>query len=190
MSNVIAVHGSFGKATDNWFPWLKGPWPDQVVCVPQFPVGLDKQSFDTWESHLHHNCTINEDTILIGNCAGASFICKYLTRYRLKVSKLIFVSGFNNYYGTNEEHNNANANFFVDDEQLANVKHYANEIFCLYGDNDPYIPFDVLQSFSKSIGAVCVVIPNGGHLDGGSLPQLLPLMAQYPSEHFVSFMKA
>ena len=48
---------------------------------------------------------------------------------------------------------------------------------CIYGDNDPYIPQDVLKKFAKSINAKEVIIHNGGHLNEeagyNSFPEIL-----------------
>ena len=67
MDNIIVIHGSFGKADSNWFPWLKNSLPSRVI-VPQFPVGVGKQSYDSWQQVLdiyHKKGMITNDTILI-----------------------------------------------------------------------------------------------------------------------------
>jgi len=40
---------------------------------------------------------INENTVIIGHSIAPIFISKFLTENKIKVKKLIFVFGFNNY---------------------------------------------------------------------------------------------
>lgn len=92
---------------------------------------------------------INENTIIIGHSIAPVFISKFLTENKLKVKKLIFVCGFNNYLGINEEYDAVNKTMYFDD--LEDVKQYANEIICFYLDNDPYVKYEVEKDFANKI---------------------------------------
>ena len=48
----------------------------------------------------------NENTTIIGHSIAPIFISKFLVENKVKVKKLIFVCGFNNYLGINEEYDN------------------------------------------------------------------------------------
>lgn len=48
---------------------------------------------------------------------------------------------------------------------ISNINKYVDKIICIYGDNDPYIPQEVLHDFAQSINAKEIIIPNGGHLN-------------------------
>ena len=89
---------------------------------------------------------------------------------KIKIDKLILVSGFNNYLAPDENdiHNKINPTYYVDENEIKEIKKYANEIICIYGDDDPYIPQDVFHKFAESIDAKEVIIKNGGHLDADS----------------------
>lgn len=110
---------------------------------------------------------INEKTTIIGHSTGSIFSIKYILKNRIKINKLILVSGFNNYFSNEENdfHDVIHPTYFVQNEELENIKKYVNEIVCIYGDNDPYIPQDVLHSFAKELGAKEVIIKDGGHLN-------------------------
>ena len=103
MSNYIIVHGSFGSKDGNWFPWLKKELEEKNldVVVPQFPVGVGIQNYESWSSVLD-SIEIDSDTTIIAHSIGPIFVCKYLIDKKIKVKKLIFVCGFNN-YEINEE---------------------------------------------------------------------------------------
>ena len=65
MENYLIIHGSFGSSEGNWFPWLKQQLEkdNKKVLVPQMPVGIDKQNFDSW-SEVLNKIDINEFTTI------------------------------------------------------------------------------------------------------------------------------
>ncbi len=99
-NNYIIIHGSFGSKDGNWFPWLKEYLQKEgkSVLVPQMPVGVGKQNFEAW-SNVLKDLEVNENTIVIAHSIAPIFVCKYLITNKIKVKKLIFVCGFNNYLG-------------------------------------------------------------------------------------------
>ena len=113
--NYIIIHGSFGSKDGNWFPWLKEQLEKQnkVVDVPQMPIGVGNQNFENW-SNILNKLTMNENTIIIAHSIAPIFVCKYLITNKIKVKKLIFVCGFNNYLGINEEYDNVNKSMYFD----------------------------------------------------------------------------
>ena len=110
---------------------------------------------------------INEKTVMIGHSTGSICALKYILENKIEIDKLILVSGFNNYLSPDENdiHNKLNPTYYVGDEYIREIRKYVNEITCIYGDNDLYIPQEVLHSFAKSIDAKEVIIHSGGHLN-------------------------
>ena len=100
MNNYIIIHGSFGSKDGNWFPWLKEylEQKGKEISVPQMPVGVRNQNFESW-SNILNQLDINENTVIIAHSIAPIFVCKYLITNQIKVKKLIFVCGFNNYSG-------------------------------------------------------------------------------------------
>ena len=167
MSNYIIIHGSFGSKDGNWFPWLKEVLESKnnKVDVPQMPVGVGNQTFENWSKVLSA-LDLKEDTIIIAYSIAPAFICKYLISNKIKVKKLIFVCGFNNYLGINEEFDTVNKPMFCDN--VEEIKNYADEIICFYSDNDPYVPFDVEKDFANKVSNKEEIISGGGHLNSES----------------------
>ena len=169
--NILVIHGSFGSPNSNWFPWLynKLSKANKNVLIPSFPIGLDFQNYNNWSKVLaaYKNCgLLNEKTIIIAHSIGPIFILKYLLLNKLKVQKLIFVSGFNNYLGLSSDYDQVNSSFFLDNLEAA--KTCSNEIICIYSKNDPYLPVEKLQEFSATVATTEIVIPEGGHLNNES----------------------
>ena len=162
--NYIVLHGSFGSKDGNWFPWLKQELEKKnyEVTGPQMPVGVGNQNYDNWSLEFN-KLKINEETIIIAHSIGPIFVCKYLINNKIKVKKLIFVCGFNNYLGIDSDFDAVNEPMFIDN--LEEIKKYCDEIICYYSDNDPYVSFDVEKSFADSISTKQYVIENGGHIN-------------------------
>ena len=167
LNNYIIVHGSFGSPDGNWFPWLKEELNKRKLKVdtPQMPVGVGNQNYENWASEFKKQF-IDNDTTIIAHSIAPAFVCKFLTTNKIKVKKLIFVCGFNNYLGINEEYDSVNKPMFLDN--LAGVKNYCDDIVCYYSDNDPYVNYEAEKSFADTIANKQFVIKDGGHLNAES----------------------
>ena len=167
MENYIIIHGSFGSKDGNWFPWLKKELEDRKykVDVPQMPVGVGNQNYDNWEKELN-KLSVNENTTIIAHSIAPVFVCKYLIKNAIKVKKLIFVCGFNNYLGIDSDYDAVNEPMFLNN--LVDIKKYCNDIICFYSDNDPYVKYDVEKSFADLISNEQYIIKNGGHINAES----------------------
>ncbi len=84
----------------------------------------------------------------------------------IKVNKLIFVCGFNNYLGINEEYDTVNKTMYFNN--LHDVKKLANEIICFYSDNNPYVKYEVEKEFADTIVTEQICIQNAGHINSES----------------------
>ena len=148
--NYFIIHGSFSSPYSNWFNFLHDFIADdgKEVYVPDFPIGVGYQNYDNWSKLLKYYLDlglINETTTIIGHSIAPVFISKFLIENKIKVKKLIFVCGFNNYFGINDEYDAVNGSMYVDN--IEKVKKYANEIICFYSDNDPYVKYEVEKEF-------------------------------------------
>ena len=154
MKNYIILHGSFGSKDGNWFPWLKKELEGRnlKVDVPQMPVGVGNQNFENWSKIMNELHSI-----------AAIFVCKYLIINKIKVKKLIFVCGFNNYLGIDKDFDEVNEPMFIDNYK--DIKNYCDNIVCYYSDNDPYVKFEVEQEFADVISNRKYIIENGGHIN-------------------------
>ena len=166
-NNYIILHGSFGSKDGNWFPWLKKQLENKKykVDVPQMPVGVGNQNYDNWSEELD-KLTINENTIIIAHSIAPVFVCKYLINNKIRVKKLLFVCGFNNYLGIDTDFDSVNKSMYFDN--LEDIKNYCDNIICFYSDNDPYVPLNVEKVFADTISNEQYIIANGGHINAES----------------------
>ena len=171
MNNYLLLHGSFGSPFSNWLPWLRSELEKQnlIVYTPDFPTGVGFQTYENWSKLLKcyvSSNILNENTIIFAHSIAPVFICKFLIENNIKVKKLIFVCGFNNYFGINEEYDTVNKTMYLDN--LSEIKNYCNDIVCFYTKNDPYVKYETEKGFASVVGTKEIVIPDGGHLNSES----------------------
>ena len=78
-----------------------------VVYTPDFPTGVGYQNYDNWNKLLSVYLDaglINENTVIFAHSIAPIFICHFLVEHRVKIKRLVFVCGFNNYLGIDEEY--------------------------------------------------------------------------------------
>ena len=171
MHNYFIIHGSFGSPFGNWFSWLYEfiSSDEKHVYVPQFPIGVGYQNYENWSKLLKYYLElglINENTTIIAHSIAPVFVSKFLTENKIKVNKLIFVCGCNNYLEINEEYDIVNKTMYFDN--LKDVKEYADEIICFYSSNDPYVKYDIEKEFADTIATEQICIQNAGHINSES----------------------
>lgn len=181
MKNYFIIHGSFSGPYNNWFPWLAGEIEktktdnrEEPICyVPQFPTGVGFQNFDNWEKVLMCYVDaglINEETTIFAHSIAPIFVCKFLIKHKIKVKRLVFVAGFNNYFGINEAYDNVNGSMYIPNiarggVSLSDIKNYASDIVAIYSNNDPYVKFEVEKEFADVVTTNQIIVENGGHLN-------------------------
>lgn len=166
--NYFIIHGSFSNPYSNWFSWLHEFLEDEgkQTYTPDFPIGVGYQNYENWSKLLKYYLDlglINEDTTIIAHSIAPVFVSKFLTQNKIKVKKLIFVCGFNNYLGINEEYDAVNESMYF--ENLEDVKNCSKEIICFYSNNDPYVKYEVEKEFADIIATEQILMPNAGHIN-------------------------
>lgn len=169
--NYFIIHGSFSSPYSNWFSWLYDfiSSDNKQVYAPDFPIGVGYQNYENWSKLLNVYLDlglINENTTIIGHSIAPVFITKFLIENKVKVKKLIFVCGFNNYLGINDEYDNVNKSMYL--ENLEEVKQYAKDIICFYSDNDPYVKYEVEKQFADEISTEQIILKEAGHINSES----------------------
>jgi len=138
------------------------------------------QNYENWSRLLKVYVDaniINENTIIFAHSIAPVFICKFLMENKIHVKRLVFVCGFNNYFGINEEYDTVNKSMYLDN--LKEIKNYCNDIICFYSENDPYVKYEAEQEFADTINAKQIVIKNGGHLNAESGYERFPELSKY-----------
>ena len=179
-NNYLLIHGSFGNPFSNWIPYLRKEIENKKleVYTPDFPTGVGYQNYKNWsrllKTYVEANI-INENTIIFAHSIAPIFICKFLVENKIKVKRLVFVCGFNNYLGIDKDYDAVNESMYFNN--LTDVKNYCDDIVCFYSDNDPYVKYEAEKDFADAITENHIMISDGGHLNSESgyteFPELL-----------------
>ena len=165
-NNYLLVHGSFGSPFSNWIPYLRKEIEnkDLEVYTPDFPTGVGFQNYNNWSKLL--KCyldlgILNENTTIFAHSIAPVFVCKFLIENKVNVKRLVFVCGFNNYLGINEDYDAVNESMYLNN--LEDIKQYCDDIICYYSENDPYVKYEAEKKFADAITTNQIIIKNGGH---------------------------
>lgn len=178
MKNYFLIHGSFGSPFSNWIPWLfkeieksKDQSQEEAICyAPQFPTGLHFQNYTNWKKVLkayEDAGLINAETTFFAHSIAPVFVSKYLIENQIKIKRLVFVCGFNNYVGVSPDYDEVNKTMFIE-KGLEKIKDLCDDIVCFYADNDPYVSFNAEKEFADKVSHRQILIKNGGHLNKAS----------------------
>lgn len=168
MKNYFIIHGSFGDNKEHWIPWLEQQIKNNgSECYAiSFPIGKDLQTYDAWSKELDkYKEKINKDTVFIARSIGAIFVVKYVLESNLKINKLISISGFNGYINI-PDYDYVNKTFFLN--KINNFEKHCRKRICIYSENDPYVPYYLLDMFVGNIKAKKIIIKDGGHFNSDS----------------------
>ena len=170
--NFIILHGTLGSPNGNWFPWLSGELKKlgHVAIRPQLPTP-EGQSPENWIKVIKESTESlggpNEETVFVAHSMSPSAVCQYLETIDKQIKACFFVSGFSGWPSNGiEPYTKLNKAFVEKGIDWKKVKENCRQIYCFAGDNDPYIPPQILKDFPLLCGAKeFVIVPGGGHLN-------------------------
>lgn len=170
-NNYFIIHGSFGSPFVNWVPYLRKKIEsrESEVYTPDFPTGVGYQNYENWSKLLKTYLDVHlifENTTIFAHSIAPIFICKFLVENKIKVKRLVFVCGFNNYLGIDKDYDEVNESMYFNN--LVDIKNYCDDIVCFYSDNDPYVKYEAEKEFADMITENQMMISGGGHLNSES----------------------
>jgi predicted alpha/beta hydrolase family esterase len=169
---LIILHGTLGSPKGNWFPWLAGELEklgQKAVC-PKLPTPKG-QNPENWVRVIKETVDSlggpDEETIFVAHSMSPLAVCQYLETINTKIKACFFVAGFEDIAKDQiEPYKTLNTPFINRSVNWKKVKKNCEIFICFAGDNDPYIPLNLLEKFSVLCGAKdFVIFPNGGHLN-------------------------
>lgn len=170
MTTYFIIHGSFGDSKEHYIPWLKKKLEerggDSEVIAPDFPIGINNQNFEAWSKVLDkYKSKINKNTIFIARSIAPIFVVKYLTLNHLNIKALFSVSGFNCFINI-PDYDEVNKTFFLD--EIKGFEKLCKKRICFVSQNDPYVPYYLLDMFTHNIHAKVIMKEKAGHFNSDS----------------------
>lgn len=173
---VLILHAIGSHAGAHWEQWLHDQLTSQghAVLMPNLP-DAEHPNRATWLAtvqNLVKNISTNE-LVLVGHSLGVVTALDFIEHSPTDVRGLVSVAGFGKDYG-------AELNSYFMRERVIDfvkVRQKVGKSFVYYGDNDPYVPQEVLADLAAKLDVAPTIMHNGAHLntDAGytSFPKLL-----------------
>jgi predicted alpha/beta hydrolase family esterase len=181
MKRAVILHGTDGKPSDQWFPWLKRLLETNgyLVFVPLLPDN-HKPNRLTYEKYLKESDWDFSSNLMIGHSSGATTVLNLLSSDWFPKQKAVVLAGtFLNEKLTKDAGWFEPGQFdglFMDKYDPKLIKSKAEAFIFLHGSNDPYCDIKDAQKLCEDTGGEFIVIKNGHHLGGSSgvdeIPQL------------------
>ncbi len=175
---VVIIHGSYGSAKENWFPWLGEAVRalGHHVIIPDFPTP-EGQSLQRWLEVFESRVgKLSPDIVLVGHSLGAAFILRVLERTAQTITGAFLVSGFLGELGL-PEFDKVNSDFVLAPVNWPRVVKNGGKIMVYNSDNDPYVPLDKGRKIAHELGVDLTIVKGGGHINAAAgyaqFPKLL-----------------
>lgn len=181
MKNALILHGVEGFVGNHWQQWLHDELvkKDYKVLMPTLPNAMkpDRVEWLKFVKGLVGDVDFSE-LVLIGHSLGVVTALDLIEGEVRKINCLVSVSGFAIDYGAE-----LNSYFMkVREIDFEKVRELIGKAYVIYGDDDPYVPQNVLHDLARELGVEPVVVKKGGHLntDFGytQFPLLLELLEE------------
>lgn len=176
---VLILHGVGGYAGKHWMQWLHD-WliynKDEVI-MPSLP-NSENPAYKDWiiplKDIFNQINNLNELTI-VGHSMGVPAALEIVQNLDMSIKGLISAGGFYQDYGSP-----INTKFMSTcNIDIEKAKNRIENSVVFYGDNDPYVPQEILSNLAKGLGVEPVIIKNGGHLNTEAGFTKFELMKEY-----------
>ena len=164
IKTVLIIHGIQSKKGDHWQSWLKGELEkkDINVIMPQMKNTM-KPDRSTWLEQIKELLLEIEDEnlIIVGHSLGVVTGLDYIEQNKERILGFISVSGFSKDY-----HHPLNSYFLSEKEiDFKNINSKIKNKYVLNGDDDPYVPQEILLDLANNLKVIPNIYKKGGHLN-------------------------
>lgn len=141
MKNAIIFHGAGNDSQGNWFPWLKHELEEKGYAV--FSPNLPNSEYPVLKDWLNtvdlKHWPFNEETVLAGHSAGATFILRLLEHLPddIMINKAVLVAGPVR-MGTKQELYQHKKEMVQGDFNWKKIKDTCKHFYFIHSDNDQY----------------------------------------------------
>lgn len=165
---VFIIHGWGGNPGEAWLPWLAKNLREQgfLVEVPEMP-DTDNPKIEAWTDYIRKKVRrCDENTFFVGGSIGCQAIMRYLEKLaeNEKCGGAVFVAGWftlSNIDG--EEDRLVSSPWLNTPIDFEKIKKHTKKFTCIFSNNDPYVPKENWEMFSKNLEAKIVMENNKGH---------------------------
>ena len=180
---AVIVHRWGGTPVSDWYPWLRRELEDRGydVQVPSMP-NTEVPEITPWVSCLKTTLADSpaQEILLVGHSIGCQTIVRYLGEAVLPVNRALFVAGWVQLAGLDEEEQVIAEPWLTDPIKTAAAKSKLGSGTAFFSRDDPLVPLSNQDFFADKLGSQIVILDGYGHFDLDSeivqIPELLPYL--------------
>jgi hypothetical protein len=147
------------------------------VLMPQMPnkTNAKYKEWEIWFSRIAK--IINNNVILIGHSLGGIFLAKYLSKntFPKKIKATILVAApFDDIDDTDGRESLAD---FALPSSLKKLEKQGGEIYLIYSQDDPIVPFSHLEKYQEALPkAKTIIFEDKQHFNQETFPEIIKLI--------------
>ena len=172
MKKLYLIHGKGANPEEGWFKFLKEEFSGNNWEVEAFNMpNTHCPKIEEWVKYLEENVSdIDENTYFLGHSIGCQTIMRFLEKLpkNQKIGGVIFIAPWfnltDNSYESQEEKEIAEPWINLD-MNYERVKRPTEYFFCIFSDNDPFVPSSDIELFEERLNAKTKVLENKGHFN-------------------------
>ena len=141
----------------------------------------DNPKIEAWVSRIEKIVSqCDENTFFVGHSIGCQAIMRYLEKsFPDKDEKIaggaVFVAPWLTLTGLESEEERITSSPWVNTPiDFEKVRTHAKKFICIFSDNDPYVPVENWEMFSKNLGAEIMIEKKIGHFSDDDKTKELP----------------
>lgn len=164
---VLILHGIHGHAGKHWMQWLYDRLSENGfdVMMPDLPNSTDPSYLD-WIPFIQKifskfNHDELSDLIVVGHSMGVPAALEVIQDLSFPIKALYSIAGFYKDYGSE-----LNRNFMSSlSINIVKAKNNIQNSFVIFGDDDPYVPQDILKELAIGLGVEPIILKKAGHVN-------------------------
>lgn len=165
---VFIIHGWSMNPDSGWYTWLAKNLGERefLVEVPEMP-NTDNPKIEVWTKHIREKVgKCDENTFFVGHSIGCQAVMRYLEKLSddEKAGGAVFVAPWLTLTGLEDEEERIVSSSWVNTPiDFEKVEMRGKKFICIFSDNDPYVPKENWDMFSKNSGVEIIVEKTKGH---------------------------
>ncbi len=162
----IIIHGSYGNAKENWFPWIKRELEKlgHEVIIPTFPTP-HHQNLKVWLTTFKpYMKEVDEETVFIAHSIGCSFVLNILEEAGVKIKAAFLIAGFTGRLN-NPKFDVLNKSFAEKKLDWQKIIGNCEEFVVINAKDDPYVPVEKGLELAKQLKVKPIIYEKGGHFN-------------------------
>ena len=139
------------------------------VILPEMP-NTKKPEIESWVNKVSEVISNENNFYFIGHSIGRQTILRFIEKSDVKVKGLILIAPWINLNQKTleeegEETKEIAKPWIETPIDFKKIKSKANNLVCIFSDNDPYVPLSDLKIFKENLGAKIIIENNKGHFN-------------------------